>query len=731
MKTGGKKFRKRPYHIPGDKTPFSASLRQIGEHIHQWNVAAGLSQANQVLAGSDMTEHKRSRVLALVADSEFKRGRYAEAARIQLGAATQSVDHATLWLRTHIGHVRALLKVPDVPRARMMALHAVSMSEAKMAEFDEQVRLAGQAVSENGAAVVPAVPHRVSVVATRMGYLFLQEGEPEAAAEFFRMAIQSTKGGANRARQGLARIALAQGDFGRAHRVAADAILRGGFKAKTHSAWITLIAARRQLPGWRISDRLIKGLDSAPAALRARTILTIVRELRKSDMRQWREIAERWSTREGARFPIIEAELRKLFLSSAKAEPGDAAGKREQAEALLRTPELSPQEWLSAAKEMVRASLWEGRGIHVEQLVATARTQYGADFARKARHSLALSCGMAKRSDLARALLRANIRQLASDASQWGKSVWALAKVESSMGNHAIAAALYRQFADESSIPVQFRLQAQLLWAEELVQAGQPGAILAAKPRMTRLLNTVQDPAILLNFARQLSVASPEVADWSEELFDRGVSLATRQFDAAAHPSEAIDILFKLARRQVCDFDRAADAIRQWESLGAEKKEWLWSLRTSFWEYLGLIVRAYSMEGRGEQMETFALGWLDDPATPPIGRVLVGIPYGRHLVNHGRMADALSWFDRLVGEAPTHPLCAIAWYWKALEAHKRGDVAERTRCAECLRLATGMNGGDPGSGTWAARPFCSGPTSRSAKWIPRPRHIRWLIMRPC
>lgn len=210
MQTGRKKLRKRPFQIPCDKTVLSSTLRQIGEDIQKRDFAVGLSKANEALAASGMTEHKRSRVLALVADSEFRRGRFMEAAQIQLQAATKNLDHAVLWLRPHIGHVRALLKVPDVPQAAMMARHAIAMAETKMADFNEQVRLAGQSVTTNGVVEVPSVPPRVSVVATRMGYLFLQEGEPEAAEEFFLKAIESAKGGANRARQGMAKIAFGQ-----------------------------------------------------------------------------------------------------------------------------------------------------------------------------------------------------------------------------------------------------------------------------------------------------------------------------------------------------------------------------------------------------------------------------------------------------------------------------------------------------------------------------------------
>ena len=693
MKTGGMRNRKRPRCSPGDKTPLSASLRQIGDHIQKWDFAAGLSKANQTLIAPGMTAHKQSRVLALVADSEFKRGRFSKAAQIQLQAATKSVDHATLWLRPHIGYVRALLKAPQVDQAVVMARQAVALAEAKRAGFDQQVSVANSMAKNRIKVIVPELPPQVSVVATRMGYLFLQEGEPEAAEEFFQKAIQSTKRGANRARQGLAQIALAKGELGNAVEIATDAIRRGNYKAKTLSAWKTLISARRQLGGWRIGDRVIEGLDIAPAGLRSRTILNIVRELRKNNMRQWREVAERWSTREGAQFPVIETEIRKMFLSSAKAEPGNATDKREKAEKLLDMPGLSANEWLTGAKEFVRASLWEGRPVEIDQLVAVAAATYGQGFAPRLRHSLALSCMMAKRHDLARPLLQSNIQQLAADDRQWGKSVWALARMESLLGDHATAATLYRQFSSESSISTRFLLQAQLLWCQELIAAGQPGRLLEARTLMEATLSNVEDPDVLMNFARQLQFGPEELRNWGQQLFEQGKTIAIRQFNEAISPSVAISILFKFTRRQVIDFGRNEEVVAFWEGLASEKRDWLWSGNSDFWEYLGLVFEAIVRKSNLHEAEAFARGFLDDPASPAEGLPSLGIPLARKMMLEDRSGESLELFEWMASVAPNHSLCAEAWYWMALVAHKRGKASRVSEYAANIRLAHGAQVG--------------------------------------
>lgn len=691
MKTGGIKNRKRPHRSPRGKTPLSASLREIGEQIQKKDFAAGLSKANQTLTAPGMTEYARSRVLALVADSEFKRGRFTEAAQIQLQAATKSVDHATLWLRPHIGLVRALLKAPQVDQAVVMARQAVALAEAKRADFEQQVSAANFKVKNRIKVFVPDLAPRVSVVATRMGYLFLQEGEPEAAEEFFQKAIESTKGGANRARQGLAQIALAKGEFGNAIEIATDAIRRGDYQAKTLPAWKTLIAARRQLGGWRISDRLIENLDTAPAGLRSRTILSIVRELRKSDMRQWREVAERWSSQEGAQFPIIETEIRKMILSSAKAEPGNATDKREKAEQLLQMPGLSAKEWLTGAKELVRASLWEGLSVDINQLVATAEVAYGQDFVPRLRHSLALSCMMAKRHDLARPLLQANI-QLASDNPQWGKSVWALARMES-LFDQAESARLYRLFFEEDSIPVRFRLQAQLLWCQALIAAGEPGPLLEARSLMETTLGNIQDPDVLMNFARHLLTAPEELRRWGRQLFEQGKTIALRQYNDASSPSVAISILFKLTRRQVIDFNRNDEVIALWEGLSPDKRDWLWSQKRDFWEYLSLVFTAYVRGGNMTEAEAFAKEFLEDPASPPEQLPLLGVPLARRFRLTGRFDEGIDLYARMAHLVPTHASCAEAWYWMALVAYKQSDGRKVNEYATNIRLAQGVQVG--------------------------------------
>lgn len=680
-------------HFERHESAWSASLRRIGHFVQKRKYSLALTESNQLLAQSALPGHQQSRVLALVGDGEFKRGRFREAAQIQLQAATKSVNHATLWLRPHVGQVRALLKVPQVDQALVMARQAVALAEAKMAGFDEQVRGGNLMSRHRMHLVVSDLPPRVSVVATRMGYLFLQEGEPEAAREFFERAIQSAKGGANRARQGLALIARSNGEFEKVAQISAEAIRKGHYHVKTLPAWANLIAARRKSGCWRVSDRLIKGLDSAPATLRARTVMTIVSELRNNDMRQWRKVAEEWVEKEGADFPQYEKNIRKLFLASAKREVGNAAGRRDAAERLLRIRRLGRRDWLQAAKELTKAALEEGQAVDVERLLSDAHARYGEKFIPLATHGLALSCWSVNRPDLARPMLQSNIQQCNPGHARWCKSVWALARMEEKLNHPLEAAQAYLQFSEAKGVPDRFRLQAQLRWAQQVIASGDANAFWEAHVRMTQTLSRVNDPEVLMNFARQLQFGPSELRAWGQELFRQGEALALKQFNDATHPAVAINILRNLTRRQVLDFGRGSVAVWVWDGMDDQKKDWLWSESAAFWEYLGYLYAAFLQVHDDSGAEAFANAFMEDPASTASGLPNIGIPYARHLIDEGRAREGLGLFERMVGVAPRHPQCAWAWYWLALNELRKSEMESAKGHARNIRAGQGLHPG--------------------------------------
>lgn len=85
--------------------------------------------------------------------------------------------------------------------------------------------------------------------------------------------------------------------------------------------------------------------------------------------------------------------------------------------------------------------------------------------------------------------------------------------------------------------------------------------------------------------------------------------------------------------------------------------------------------------------------YLDDPATPAAGIPFLGIPLARRMMQVDRATEGLDLFRHLVHVAPTHPLCAEAWYWLALVAHKQGNGIKARECATNIRVAQGTQVG--------------------------------------
>lgn len=665
----------------------SSDFRQISEDVDKRHYARALRRTNRLLESSQPSNRDRSRLLSFVADGEYKRGRFQQAAQVQIQAATYGVGDVRVWMRSYVGQVRAFLKVPNIGQALAMARHAVHLAEAKMADFETRVSQAKSGLREQNDVKTSELPPRVSVVATRMGYLFLQEGEPEIAEEFFEKAISTTKGGSCRARQGLAKIALAQGQPEKAMHASVNVIRYGKYRRKTLSAWEDVVTARRRMGGWRISDRLIRGLEDAPPSVRADATLLIVRTLRKNDMRQWMEVAEAWLESEAEAFPIVAAEIRKLLLASAKMNVADLDTRRQHADALLDVPELSALEWLSARKEQIQTALWAGESVDIQSILADAELNFGRGFVAQARHSLALSCMHAKRHDIARALLQQNIQKVMQTKSAWGKSVWALARMESLLGDHITSAGLYRKFFEHPSRSTRYRLQAQLLWCTELIESGDRAALGEAKALMETMLADISNPDILMNFARQLCIGPYEFQAFGRQLFERGKALALARYESAATPSSAVHILFKLTRRQVRDFAQYEEVTTFWEELDEDRRDWLWSEKNEFWEYLGDVLRAYMRQRKWEQAEIFAKSFIEDPAVPANGLPWLIIPYGECLFWTNRVNETMQLYRRVVENAPLHPLAAQAWYWLALDAYKLGDEAGTLEYARRIREA--------------------------------------------
>ncbi len=523
-------------------------------------------------------------------------------------------------------------------------------------------------------------------MASDLGDLFFLEGELDTAKAFFTKAIANNPRGGTRARQGLAEIALREDDAETAFQRSVEALTLGKFQSKTVASWKPFFAARRKLGQPGLSPEFVASIKACRPSVRARTTLAIVRELRSANDAQWQAIADDWLASQAKAFPDVTAELRKLKMADTKMALSNPGKQAATARALLASDQLAPHEWLAGAKEVVRASLFANANPGTSQLVTEGRKRFGVDFVPQLQHSLALSCMMAKRHDLARPLLRSTIGGTGSVKNHiWSKAQWALGRMESLLKNYADAVTAFAAIAGSAQVPAAFRLQARMLWAENLLNSGDQQAIAACAKDIPAMLQGVQDYELLLNFARQLSRSKGEFRDASDKVFKLGEAAALKAFAAASHPSQAIDILFKLTRRQIYDFFGSESVISFWNDLPEQKRLWLWNDNNNWWGYQAFLLQAYLRTDNLDDARTLAKQLLDDPATPRTALPTVLIPFYDELIDKGSSAESLEAFKWIVTESPTKAGCARAYYWLALDAYRSADQRSLTTFVDLMR----------------------------------------------
>lgn len=680
----------KPLERPSE-TDISQTLRWVGTCIGRKKIPQALEIINETLEELPNTSSARARLISLTADADYKRGRFSNAASIYLQAATLGIEHPQHWLRACVGHVRALLRMPDVDQAEVMAWHAIDAAQSKRDTFDAQVAAAEAILREDEVVAMGSIPSlRVENVAARFGYIFLQEGEVDIAESLFQRAIQASKG-TIKAHLGLAKIELMRGDYRAAMERSLRSLYMGNFTAKTLPAWAIFIEARRCLGFWRIRDGLIEKMyQSTPHSLSDRTILTIVHELRRNDMRQWQEVIESWTDQERGS-ERVRREFQKMRLGSEKKLTGNLSTRRSMASQIMQRDCIGFKDWLAAAREHAKTSYRLNSKFRIDGTVSQARQRFGIDCERKVRHSLARACEEIGRLSTARSLLLQNTDSHLG-SKLWAKSVWALGRVEFALGNYAAAAAAYQLFVQHNCTE-SFNVQANLLRMQALIQAGDTESLSMVKNEMETAAGWISDPELLLNAARQLQGGPPDMQELRMQLILQGETALLAKIEEAPHPSVAIKMLFKLARRQVIDFNRSAQAISLWESFTDEKRDWLWSTSALFWEYMGMIFEAYVRDNQWTEAEQFAGELIEDPATPAEHLPFVGIPLARQLIRRQRVSDGLELARLIVLKAPRHSLSSWAWYWLALDAYQQEDFEKACQYANLLREAQGAKPG--------------------------------------
>ena len=667
-----------------------AQYQSIQDLLQVGNYPGALSAINDLVP--QVTEiGARSELLSLAGDCLFLQGKYGEAAVTfgQIGTLVQA--EPLLWLRPAIGQIQSLLKNVQVGDAQTRALAAMQTAITFRQQYQTQLAQALATVAAGGQAAIPAAPPAPSRVAARLGKIFFSEGEVAIAKALFQQSV-SLDANNIKALMGLAEIAVRENDCATAIAKAKTALAVNHYHAETLHAWKLLLDAGRK-SGTNVLDAgLLNNLSQSPVGVRARATLTIVKNLRGQGDARWQTISNDWLTSPGVKDKVVVAELRKLNLAHARiSNPGHAA-KRQLAQAVLNTPGISPGEWLAATKQIISTKLAQNQTPDVDARITDGATTFGAAFRPQFTHGLALACQKAGRADLATTLFQRNTADTAASAEQKGKSLWALARLQSSNGDHAGAAQSYLAYSQNTNVPKRFQLYALLQWITELAATNQPNLIAQAKPQIEAALPQISDYELLLDLARKVFNLRTGDGSWyafSKQIFQRGQQAAMQAFNAAGEPSAATSILFKLCRRASTDFHDRATVLSIWSQLSDTKKLWLWSEQQDYWYLQELVFRSYRDDGRNADAEQFIAPLLNDPATPPHGQAILGTSYAVLKRNQNNLPAMFAAYEKVAKAAPAHEWSSSAYYWLALRSWKQGNATQASTYADKLLQALG------------------------------------------
>lgn len=628
---------------------------------------------------------KKTRIASMVADIQFRQGRFEEA--LEYFEAAQKwcsfpTAHASSrhWLDCALGEFRCLLRLLRLEKATGRVERIVETARMRVDEFESL--LSGPPAGFP--LLIPSRPWRLSVVHTKIATVYHTEGYPEPARWHYEQAL--TPRGASRARLGLARLGLAEGKPEDAEKLAYESLSFGKFRAETLATWPIYIEARLRQNKSGLDDSVLARLKSeAPASVRDRALLLITRTLRAHGDHAWRMIAEDFVNSSKATDEIISVEMSKILLAEDKLNEPEADSVALAGHRLLRQ-NLAPNELVAVSKTIIGQSLRADRGERSFMgLKAKIARLYDAGAARNAVHGMALAAMEASRHDLARQWLTEQIAELALNDPRQGLDRWALARMEEVLGNKAEAAGHYLKIARLAVIPARFRLQAFTNWFSLLPAEDVESRKDELLGDLETVLGLMEGYRPLLDAGRQLRLAGSALDEITDRVIREAETRAWHAFQAESNPRESIRILLHLARRQYYDFGRKEELLRQFDSLGPERIEALWSEQAVYWEYLALVMRCKSLAGNHAAATALAESQLDHPATPKVGILHLASALGEMEAEAGNLEAGLVRFAQAAQASPASPLAAPHYYWSALRGLARRDKAAAIVEARALR----------------------------------------------
>jgi len=674
-------------------TPFSISLRSARDLIGSGKHDEALAALN-TLATATRNPNRRAKILILIGESEAQLSRHAAAATAfsrATGFARQSTNH-NLLLVAALGETRSLLRALRTEDAKSSATALLAELDQAQQAHQKILALTPAQLAAKGGIQVPAQPPRPTVILTKIANAFLESGLTAEARTFLQKAIQLSPNGASRARQSLAKLALAADDPALAERYAREALLMGRFQAKTIASWPLYLdaRARQNLTPILEPDVLASFQTIAKGRIASASLYSISRTLRAHGDPAWKALAQS-AISSRASDPIIATELEKIIQADAKLT-GSENPRIIAARALrlFRAKDASAQEQVAHAKAYARFSILASAVPNTQLITRITTQRYGIAHTATVRHAMALGAIQARNFDLARKWLLALLADLTPGTESWGKATWALARMAEDLENNGEASVWYFELAENKLTPPRFRIQAMLKGFRQLAASG--GAVDTAKVTATvsTILETVDDYKLAFDAARQLSLAGASFLGLKLQAANRGKALASTALKAANTSREKLTILEYVARRQSEDLRDFVSTLEQWDKLTIQNRSEMETLSGSLWhEYVAIVFKALINKKRDPEAESLVASIIDRDRSTPEGYVIVGTVYAEWLIRDGQKDKSFEYFDWIAKESPTHRRAAVAHYWIALRHLKLGREDKAKISAGMVRQCYG------------------------------------------
>jgi tetratricopeptide (TPR) repeat protein len=685
------RYQKRQQVSLAQGSSFSCALRTARNVIAAGRHEEGLVQLNN-LANRSNSDLEKASVILLVAESESILARHSDAAAAFKRAAVfaRRASDMNLVLRAGLGTIRAYLGSSQYDEAKNAALALQSEFEKINETFDLLAAATPAQVISQGKLLVMPRPPRLTVALTKLANAFMERGYTDDAKSYLEKVIVLSPNGGSRARQCLAKLALASDDAALAERYARESLQVGRFQAKTISAWQLYIDARaRQGSSPILEPVLLESLkQNSKGRIWAASVWNIIRSLRAHSDPAWNDLANFYLSRKEAGDPVITVEIEKILTAAIKLDPeGDPAWIANKSLELFRRPNSSPSELIAHGKDHVRFALLSNQIPQLEPLLQISRKRFGRSHTLKLRHSMAHGAIKAQSYEMAKSMFLELVGEQPAGSAGWGKAIWSLAVLESSLGQAKPAAEWYLKLAENTQVPERFRAQATLRAFAQLATLDEEDIDLdGIRASIRSIVSNSADFRLVFDVARQLNLGGDDFYDLLDEAAARGEILVDLALKKETTPRGTLAILEYLARRQYYDVRKSKLLLIRWEKLGSSEITEFEKCGGSIWyNYLSLVFLAMIDVGRKNDAVKLASEILNGNRESPEGYVILGSAYAGWLIATKEYQTAFTCFEWIVQECPKHRSAAAAHYWLGLRALVRGDESTATAFAVSAR----------------------------------------------